>query len=917
MLLGRDLERQQIEHAVAQARSGTSATLALVGEPGIGKTTLLSYAAEQAAGMRQLRARGIESEAQIPFGSLLELIRPALTVFEKIPPPQAAALEGALALRPGAARDRFAVGAATLSLLAAYAERAPVTVLIDDAQWLDVSSAQALLFAFRRLIADPIAVFIAAREGEPSLLDGADLPTLRLSGLTSDEAAMLVPRLPPEAAERLHSATAGNPLALLELASDEQDLALAPEGAPVLVSARIARAFLRQTGALDRPTRQALVLCATSDTGDLPTLERAAARLGIDLSALAGAESAGLVTLHAGTLEFRHPLARSAIYADAPPSQRREAHRALAEALPDRDIDRRAWHLAAAAVGTDETASAALEQAGAGGLSRSAYAAAGSAFERAGRLTASSERRARLLRQSAEAAWLAGFTGRAVALLEEARAETSDPVTLVYIDELSGHIATRRGPVMRGHAILTSAAERAEPERAVAMFAEAALACLYAGKPAEMLAAARGAIDRLPAAPSVRARFLAHMSAGMAQILGGDAATGAEDVQKAVTLAEGSGELREDPQLMPWLALGPLFLRQTGSGRPLLEHALRTARARASVGVLPFVLNLIARDQAATDSWAVAGATYQESINLARECGQQTELAMGLAGLSWLHARRGREPECRACAAEALSLCRELGMGLLEIWATVALGELELGLGDAARAAEHFEHQMQLMRDLEITDADVSPAAELAVAYARLGHDDEARHVVADFAAAASAKGQPWSRARALRCQGLIAADADFAAYFEEALRLHELTPDAFETARTQLAYGERLRRARNRVLARDQLRAAADTFERLDAGPWADRARAELAATGETRRRRNPSTIGELTPQELQIALLLTAGRTTREAAAALFLSPKTIEYHLRHVYQKLEVHSRNELAQTLAAQTLAANTPQGSQAG
>ncbi len=232
MLLGRDLERQQIEHAVAQARSGTSATLALVGEPGIGKTTLLSYAAEQAAGMRQLRARGIESEAQIPFGSLLELIRPALTVFEKIPPPQAAALEGALALRPGAARDRFAVGAATLSLLAAYAERAPVTVLIDDAQWLDVSSAQALLFAFRRLIADPIAVFIAAREGEPSLLDGADLPTLRLSGLTSDEAAMLVPRLPPEAAERLHSATAGNPLALLELASDEQDLALAPEGAP-------------------------------------------------------------------------------------------------------------------------------------------------------------------------------------------------------------------------------------------------------------------------------------------------------------------------------------------------------------------------------------------------------------------------------------------------------------------------------------------------------------------------------------------------------------------------------------------------------------------------------------------------------------------------------------------------------------
>ena len=245
MLLGRDHERQEIEHALARARSGTSATLALAGEPGIGKTALLEHAAGRAAGMRLLRARGIESEAQIPFGSLLELIRPALLMLEKMPEPQAVALEGALALRPGAAQERFAVGAATLSILAAYAEQAPVAVLLDDAQWLDSSSAQALLFAFRRLVADPIAVFVAVREAEPSLLDGADLPTLQIGGLTSDEAAMLVRGLAPEAARRLHGATAGNPLALLELAPDAHDLALAPEGAPVLVSARISRAFLR------------------------------------------------------------------------------------------------------------------------------------------------------------------------------------------------------------------------------------------------------------------------------------------------------------------------------------------------------------------------------------------------------------------------------------------------------------------------------------------------------------------------------------------------------------------------------------------------------------------------------------------------------------------------------------------------
>ncbi|HEY6479664.1 MAG TPA: AAA family ATPase, partial [Streptosporangiaceae bacterium] len=340
MLLGRARERQRIDQALGRARSGTSAALALVGEPGIGKTALLGYAAEGAAGMRLLRARGIESEAQIPFASLLELIRPALTMLDKIPRPQAAALEGALALRPGAPHERFAVGAATLSVLSAYADQAPAAVLVDDAQWLDGSSAQALLFAFRRLVADPIAIIITCREDDPSLLDGADLPTLRIGGLTSDEAAHLVPTLAPEVASRLYQAAAGNPLALLELAQDTDGLALAPEGAPVLVSATIARRFLHRAGLLDEPARLALLLAAASDTGDRPTLERAAGRLGADLGALAAAETAGLVTLHAGEVEFRHPLARSAIYADAPASRRRDVHRALAAALPDRDVDR-------------------------------------------------------------------------------------------------------------------------------------------------------------------------------------------------------------------------------------------------------------------------------------------------------------------------------------------------------------------------------------------------------------------------------------------------------------------------------------------------------------------------------------------------------------------------------------------------
>jgi DNA-binding CsgD family transcriptional regulator len=724
---------------------------------------------------------------------------------------------------------------------------------------------------------------------------------MHIGGLTGDEAAALLGGLTPAMARRLHGATAGNPLALIELADDAGELALAPEGAPVLVSARISRAFLRRLGMLDEPARRALVLAATSDTGDLSMLQRAAARLEIDLSALAVAESVGLITLRAGNVEFRHALARSAIYADAPTQERRDAHRALAGALPDRDVDRRAWHLASAAIGTDDAASAALEQAGVRGRDRSAYATAAAAFERAGRLALDPERRARLFLQAAEAGWLAGQAEHAGELLDTSRAGTTDPATTVGIDQLAGEIAIRRGPVMRGHAILTAAATRADPERAVAMLSDAASACFYAGNPTEMLSVASRARAALPDHPSVRARFLAATALGMARILGGDAAAGAEAIHEAIALAEGSAELHDDLRLLPWLTVGPIFLRETGVGRSLLEHSLKTARDRTAVGALPFVLALLARDQATTDRWAVAESTYREAIELARESDQRTDLAFGLSGLAWLHARRGREQACREAATEALALSVELGTRMFEVWATAAFGELELGLGDAARAAEQFERQRRLLEELSITDVDLSPGAELVDAYTRLGRSDDAQKIAAALTAAADAKSQPWSLARAARSRGLVADDAEMAGHFDQALRHHAQTPDAFEKARTQLAYGERLRRARNRVLAREQLREAVEAFERLDARPWADRARSELAATGETLRRRDPSTVDELTPQELQIGLLLAGGKTTRETAAALFLSPKTIEYHLRHVYQKLDVHSREELARAL----------------
>jgi DNA-binding CsgD family transcriptional regulator len=909
MLVGRERERGDLERVLERARSGASATLALVGEPGIGKTALLDHAAGRASGMQLLRARGVESEAQIPFASLLELLRPALGVLDRIPEPQAVALEGALALRPAEAQERFAVGAATLSLLASYAEQGAVAVLVDDAHWLDGPSAEALLFAVRRLVADPIAVLVAVREGEPSLLDGADLPTIRIGGLSREEAASLLDALPPDAAARLHDATAGNPLGLLELAGDADELALAPEGAPVLVSARISREFLRRMGELDEAERRALLLVATSDSPRLALLERAARSVGVELSALSTADRTGLVSVRAGSVEFRHPLARSAIYAGARPEERRAMHRALASALPDRDIDRRAWHLAAAAAGVDEQASAALEQAAVRARDRSAYATAALAFERAGRLTSDGKRYARLVFAAAQESWHAGSVPRAVALLDEACASTGERASLLEIDELAGHIATRQGPVMRGHAILTAAAEHSDPERAIAMLAEATDACFYAGNPAEMLVVAERAWSLLPDGASARTRFLASIAIGMARVAGGNAAAGSEAIQEAVALASASPELRDDLRLVPWLAIAPIFLREAGTGRALLNHALEVARERSAIGALPLVLDLIALDHATTDRWAVAEATYLEAIGLARETGQQTDLVFGLSGLARLQARRGRERECRANVAEALELCDRLGTRLHEVWAVEALGTLELGLGEAERAVEHFERQQGLVGALGITDPDLSAAPELIDARCRLGRLEEARALADEFSATAQAKGQPWAIARSLRGQGLVASDRRFACAFEQALERHANTPDAFEQARTQLAYGERLRRARNRKLAREQLHAALETFDRLDARPWIDHTRAELAASGETLRRRDPSTIDELTPQELQIAMLLAGGKTTREAAAAMFLSPKTIEYHLRHVYLKLSIHSRAELARTLAGQARSVN--------
>lgn len=905
MLLGREAERLAIDRVLAEARAGRSGVLGLVGEAGIGKTALLEHTVAGASGMRLLTVRGVESEAEVPFAGLAELLRPALAGIDRIPAPQAEALAGALALGPAGAVDRFAIGAATLSLLSAYADDGPVALVADDVHLLDRSSGEALLFAARRLIDDPIAVVMAAREGEPSILDGSDLRVLRVGGLSRAEAAELLAGVPAEAVDRAYRATGGNPLALLELADSAAGLDEGPVDAPVPLSASISAAFARRLEQLPQPAREMLLVAAAGDSRDLPVLARAAAQLGLDVADLGPAEEAGLVTLADAGAQFTHPLVRAAVYAEAPAQARRAAHAALAAALPQADLDRRAWHLAAAAMGPDEAVSAALAQAATRARERSAYTVAARTYERAAGLAPADGARGQLWHEAAEAAWLAGDGERTAACLDAARRLTQDPILLARIDRLHGHLLLRRGPIAEGYSLMAEAAERVsavDPELAVTMLAESVLGCFYAGDTAAIAVYAGRASALLPADASPRAGFLSEMAAALATVLRGEGERGMGHARRAVVIMETSDGLRDDPWLAGWATLAPMWLREAEAGRDLIQRASDQARRRGAAGNLPLILHVLARDQAATDSWAAAQANLDEAISLAEELGQRVELAAALAGLAWLEARQGKDAQCRQTAARAAALCSELGVGFYRVWTFQALGDLELGLGRPDESIAHHLAQEAAMHELGIADVDLSPAPELVDAYVRLGRVQEAAAAAPAYIAAAEAKGQPWALARAARCRGLL-ADADFEPAFEQAIAMHERTPDVFELARTQLAYGARLRRDRQRTRSREQLRAAFGRFERLGARAWAEQASAELAATGETARRRDPSTLDDLTPQEFQIARLLAAGMTTREAAAAAFLSPKTVEYHLRNTYRKLGIRSREELAESMAA--------------
>ncbi len=914
MLLGRDRELSAIDQALAAARLGKSARLVIRGEPGIGKTALLEYATDHAGTMRVLSARGVEFEADVPFAGLSELLQPALDRLDRLPSFHADALRSSLGLGPRTEPDRLIIGAAVLGLISAYADEAPLLITVDDAQWLDRASAEAVGFVARRLVADPVAVIIAVREGEDSPLVGAGMSELKLAGLDGEAATALLSRsgeaVSAEVAERLVEATGGNPLALLELGPETHRLHPAPhDNMPVATS--VERAYLRRAAGLSEGARRVLLLVATSGTMDAGQVRRAAGALGIGAEAVEEAEAAAALVAHRGRhLEFVHPLARASIYHSASPAERRAAHRALAGVMTGvDDADRRAWHLAGAAAEWDAEAADALEAAARRARESSGYTAAARAWKEAARLTREDGPRARRLFEAADNAWLGGLAEEAEESLRQARKPAGDELR-IDIDTLGGHIAMRRGAILEGYRTLVAAAEAVEARdrvKAIHILGDAAISAFGAGNPDAMMPAAQRAIDLLREGDPPEAGIVAHVAYGALAILAGRGDDGPRHLHESVPLFEKLADTMTDPLLLTCAGVTGLWLREAESGRDLLDRALVQARDRAPTAALPLLLMFLGRDAFATNRWTLARALYEDAIRMARETSQLTWLPSPVSGLAWLDALEGRADECRSLAAEGLQLSEQVGMGLYKAWAMIALGMLELGLGHPAEALNHLAACEEWLREIAIHDPDLSPAPDIVEALVRLGREPEARKVAERYAAAAAAKGQPFALARAARAQAMVAGDGDFARHIATALRHHDDTADTFERARTELYVGERLRRVRKRVEARKHLRSALKAFDELGAAPWAERAMGELQASGETARVRDERHNRQLTPQELQVAMTLAEGTTTREAAARLYLSPKTVEYHLRHVYDKLEIRSREELRAALAAHSRA----------
>ncbi|TQM35092.1 helix-turn-helix transcriptional regulator [Pseudonocardia cypriaca] len=905
-LRGRDAELEVVDRLLAAARRGSSAALVVRGEAGIGKSALLLHAARRATGMQVLLQVGVETEVELPYATLHALFADACEALDRLPEVQAGALRVALGLAAGPPPDRFLVGLAVLSLLAELAAERPLLCVVDDAHWVDRASAQALLFAARRLGSESVVLLFAARTGlAPDFpapgVESLDLP--RLDDASAREVLDAeVGDLPRPVRDQLLREAAGNPLALHELpAAHRMGRApvypLAPpdagRGGVPPTNSPVEREFAARIAALPAAARTALLVAAADGTCNARVVLAAAERLGAGPADLEVLERERLLLFFDGCMGFHHPLIRTAVYGAATMAAKRAAHQALAEVLHESDEeDRRNWHLAASSLGPDEAVAGALEQSGLRARDRGSHETVAAAFERAAALTPYGPDRARRMVAAAEAAAEAGHHEWAAELAGRSEPLTEDPQLRARLALVRARLADEEGDVAETHRLLLAAAGSAAPA-APDLAGEMLLWAVEAGWSARD----RGMVEQVATAAS------------------GLGAPGADHIRAYAALA--AAQLPDDPDA-PLPPASAAFARMAdcrGEGEPRATASLaawymvagddttalavaaaaeREARATGALGALPRVLAVLATGRWHLGHWRDAAAAATDGLRIARDVGQ-LQVVDQLAGvLAHLAAASGDEVRFAAALGE-LDGQRPTGRSAGIIGS--ARGLLDLGLGRFDAAADR-------LAEAAASRGWWRGLPDLVEAAARAGRTAEARRAADRYARWAEHTGQEWPRAIAARCGALVASDDGAAELFAKAAAMHRTDgTHPFERARTDLLHGEWLRRARRRSEARGPLRAAADAFDELGAGPWAERARAELRATGETRSTSTmatgpaPDQLAELTPQELQVVRLAAAGLSNRDIAAQLFLSPRTVGYHLYKAFPKLGVASRAQL--------------------
>lgn len=890
VLYGRDEQLAAVGRLLDGMRSGRAGSLVLRGEAGIGKTALLDAAEEKAAGARVLRVMGVESEAELPFAGLHVLLRPVLDAVGALPERQALALRGAFGMAEAAVADRFLVGLGVLSLVAELAEGRPVLLLVDDAQWLDRASADALVFAARRLHAERAAVLAAGRD-EPPGGGLAGLPELRVGGLDRASAERLLAGegLAAAVRDQLIADAAGNPLALIELSrglsAGQRAGSVTPLPLPgASPSGRVQQAFAARVTALPEASRRAVLVAALGGMADLAEVSRAVAAAGGSLTDLAAAERAGLARVTPAGVIFSHPLVRSAVLTGTDVAERMAVHRALASVL---DGDRRAWHLAALTDGPDEQVAAELDAAARRAGHRGSRAAMSAAYERAAVLSADPAARGRRLALAAEAAADAGQLPRAAGLAEQAGQLATDPVQAATLARVraelrfeAGRPADAAGFLLDGAALLG----HADPDTAQAMVIQAVLMLwLNTGE-------ARPELERQAAA------MLPPAGANLVEFLQGVRRLQDGDTREPITVPA-----RPDRRPLPFFTGLSLLFFDLIRG-DVLAIASRAGDMAAEcrdagiAGLLPYALDFLANGQLMRGEFLDAMASAEEGLRIAADTGQ-TGLTGELAcTAALLAALTGDEEACRARAAQVRDLSAR-AQALSPAGADSALAMLDLGSG-------HYQSALDRMQAAVAGPARRSPRMLYAYpvhveAAVRAGRPDLTADSLAKFSAWAGAIGQPWAIAVAARCAALTAGDADAEPLYRRAMTAHEGDGRPFEQARTRLLYGEWLRRSQRRADAREQLLAAAAAFTQMGAAPWRERAEAELRAAGVAPPAVTPGDpLAWLTPQELQVVRLAAGGASNKQIGAQLFLSPRTVGYHLYKAFPKLGVTARDELA-------------------